>query len=100
MTASILKEYNPGMTGFRAQNTGSIFFGSDMRNSNDEEVRMERVWMVKATYIDEREPCVAAGACQVVSLWVLMNKPAAASQTPEEPGADRAELLGQTCQSC
>lgn len=46
-----------------------------------------------------KESCVAAGTCQVVSLWVLMNKPAAASQTPEDPGADGAELLGQACQS-
>lgn len=41
-----------------------------------------------------------AETCQGVSMWVLMNKPAAASQTSEGAGADRAELLGQACQSC
>lgn len=50
-----------------------------------------------------REPSVAAGTCQDVSLCVLMNKPAAASQPPpttKEAGADGAELLAQPCQSC
>lgn len=60
------------------------------------EVRKED--MEKAGEMSERA-CVAAGICQPVRLWVLMNKLAAASQTPEEAGADGAELLGQVCQS-
>lgn len=44
---------------------------------------------------DEQESTVLLQA--PVRLQVLMSKPAAASQTTKDAGADRAELLGQAC---